>query len=160
MLLNYTTTISPEKTVAEIQSKLAKAGAWQILHEYERTTRELVGLSFRIDTEFGPIAFRLPANIAAVEMILTRQRKRSRYLKKPGDREQATRVAWRILKDWVEAQLALIETGQVKLEQVFLAFAQDSKGRTVYEGIKERKFAGLLMMEGDDRKVVNMENAV
>jgi len=152
-LLNYTTSISPEKTVAEIQSKLAKAGAWQILHEYQRGTGELIGLSFRIDTQFGAMAFRLPANIDAVSKILIAQRVRSRP-----DRQQATRVAWRILKDWVEAQLALIQTGQVTMEQVFLAFAQDSRGKTVYESLVEKKFAGLLM-EGGERKVVNMEAA-
>src|SRR4030095_4409462 len=150
-LLNYTTSISPEKTVAEIQSKLAKAGAWQILHEYQRGTGELIGLSFRIDTQFGPMAFRLPANIDAVTKILVKQRVRS----KP-DRAMAARVAWRVLKDWVEAQLALLETGQVTMEQVFLAFAQDSKGRTVYETLVGQKFAGLLQ-EGGERKVINME---
>ena len=56
-LLNYTTTIAPEKTVSEIQSKLAKAGAFQVLHEYERGSGELVGLSFRITTQFGDLAF-------------------------------------------------------------------------------------------------------
>jgi hypothetical protein len=142
-LLNYTTSIAPEKTVAEIQSKLAKAGAWQILHEYQRGTGELIGVSFRIDTQFGPMAFRLPAHIDAVMKILISQRVRGRF--RPGDRQQATRVAWRILKDWVEAQLALIQTGQVTMEQVFLAFAQDNTGQTVYEGLVKRKFAGLLM---------------
>lgn len=156
-LLNYTTSISADKTVAEIQSKLAKAGAWQILHEYQRGTGELIGLSFRIDTQFGPMAFRLPANIDAVVKILRDQRKRARYREE--DRAQATRVAWRILKDWVEAQLALIETGQVKLEQVFLAFAQDNKGRTVYDTLVSQKFAGLLMHGDEERKVVNMQEA-
>ena len=63
-LLNYSTQIAPEKTVAEIQSKLAKAGAFQILHEYERGSGTLRGLSFRIETEFGNMAFELPARIA------------------------------------------------------------------------------------------------
>jgi hypothetical protein len=42
------------------------------------------------------------------------------------------------------------------MEQVFLAFAQDSKGRTVYETLVGQKFAGLLQ-EGGERKVINME---
>jgi hypothetical protein len=59
-------------------------------------------------------------------------------------REQATRVAWRILKDWIEAQLALIQTGMVSVEQVFLPFAQSSSGKTLCEVLRERKFAQLL----------------
>ena len=73
-LLNYSTQIAPEKTVSEIQAKLAKAGAFQVLHEYERGSGELVGLSFRITTQFGDLAFELPANIDAVETILKKQR--------------------------------------------------------------------------------------
>lgn len=57
---------------------------------------------------------------------------------------QAARVGWRILKDWIEAQLALIETGMVTIEQVFLPYVQNDKGQTLYEAIADKKFAGLL----------------
>ena len=46
-------------------------------------------------------------------------------------KEQATRVAWRIVKDWLAAQLAMIEAGLVDLEEVFLPYAQNQAGRTV-----------------------------
>jgi hypothetical protein len=141
-LLNYTTEIAAEKTVGEIQRKLAQAGARQVLHGYD-TNGNLNELSFRIKTQFGEMAFRLPANIEAVEAILTRQFKsgRSRF----ASREQATRVAWRILKDWVEAQLALLQTGMVTIEQAFLPYAQNEKGQTIYEALSEKRFAGMLM---------------
>ena len=47
--------------------------------------------------------------------------------------EQAARVAWRILKDWVEAQMAVIDAGMATLPQVFLPYAQTDTGETVYE---------------------------
>ena len=34
--------------------------------------------------------------------------------------EQAYRVAWRNILDWVEAQMALLEIGMAKMEEVFL----------------------------------------
>ena len=139
-LLNYTTTVSAEKTVGEIQRKLATAGASQILHGYDKNAN-LNELSFRIKTQFGEMAFRLPANIEAVEAILLRQFKRRNAY---SSREQATRVAWRILKDWIEAQLALLQTGQVTIEQAFLAYMQNDQGVTVYEALREKRFAGLL----------------
>jgi hypothetical protein len=141
-LLNFSTTIAAEKTVSEIQAKLAQAGASQVLHGYDRNGN-LSELSFRIRTQFGEMAFRLPANIEAVEAILTRQFRsgRSRFT----SREHATKVAWRILKDWVEAQLALLQTGQVTIEQVFLAYAQNQDGQTTYEALCEKRFAGMLM---------------
>jgi len=152
-LLNYTTSIDAGKTVGEIQSKLAKAGAHQILHEYDGFGN-VSALSFRINTQFGDMAFRLPANITAVEKILKKQFTRGRYT----DTEQATRVGWRILKDWIEAQLALIETGMVTVEQVFLPYAQDSQGRTVYEVLANQKFKTLALPTPS--KVVHMEEAI
>ena len=47
--------------------------------------------------------------------------------------EQAERVAWRILKDWLEAQLALVQTEMVSLDCVMLPYMQADDGRTVYE---------------------------
>lgn len=140
-LLNYTTEIAAEKSVGEIQRRLAQAGVSQVLHGYD-AEGNLSELSFRIKTQFGEMSFRMPANVEAVQAILRRQFKsgRSRFT----SREHATKVAWRILKDWVEAQLALLRTGQVTIEQVFLAYAQNDTGQTMYEALVERKFAGLL----------------
>jgi hypothetical protein len=140
-LLNYTTEIAAEKTVGEIQRKLAQAGASQVLHGYDREGN-LSELSFKIKTQFGEMAFRLPANIEAVQGVLTRQFKsgRSRF----ASREHATKVAWRILKDWIEAQLALLRTGMVTVEQAFLPYAQNSNGQTVYEVLVEKRFTGML----------------
>jgi len=147
-LLNYTTEIAAEKTVGEIQRRLAEAGASQVLHGYD-AHGNLSELSFRINTQFGEMAFRLPANIEAVQSILQRQFKsgRSRFTSK----EHATKVAWRILKDWIEAQLALLRTGQVTIEQAFLAYAQNANGETVYEVLRDRKFATLALNEGRDK---------
>jgi hypothetical protein len=142
-LLNYTTSIAADKTVNEIQSKLAKAGAHQILHEYDGLGN-VIALSFRIQTQFGNMAFRLPANISAVEKILKKQFTRGRYT----ETDQATRVGWRILKDWIEAQLALIQTGMVTVEQVFLPYAQDNQGRTVYETLVDNRFKNLALEIG------------
>jgi hypothetical protein len=138
-LLNYTTSISAEKTVAEIQTKLAKAGAHQILQEYSGGV--ISAVSFRIKTQFGDMAFRLPADIDKVHIVLQKQFRRGKF----AEREQAARVGWRILKDWAEAQLALIETGMATIEQVFLPYWQGgSDGQTLYEVIRDRKFQPLL----------------
>lgn len=143
-LLNYTTSISAEKTVSEIQGQLARAGARQILHEYD-AAGNVSALSFKIHTQFGEVAFQLPANIAAVEAILKQQSRAGRVPKRLADYSQATRVGWRILKDWIEAQVALIQTGMVTMEQVMLPFAQNQTGKTVYEALCEKKFSGLAL---------------
>jgi hypothetical protein len=156
-LLNYTTSIASEKTVSEIQSALAKAGATAVMHEYDGFGN-VSALSFRIMTRFGEIAFRLPANVSAVQLVLRRQAQSGkiprRYI---DDLPQATRVAWRILKDWTEAQLALVETGMVTIEQVFLAYAQNASGQTLFEAISEKKFTGLALPSSTSSKVVELD---
>src|SRR3712207_6482330 len=130
-LLNYTTSIAPQKTVMEIQAMLAKAGASAIMAEYD-TDGNIVALSFRLRDEQGSyISFKLPTAWQPVLETLKRQSV-SRTLQTP---EQALRVAWRITKDWVAAQLAIIETRMVTTAQVFLPYAITQQGQTVYEYI-------------------------
>ena len=54
--------------------------------------------------------------------------------------EHAYRVAWRIIKDWVEAQLSLLETEMVKMEEIFLPCVIAHSGQTVYQVMAERHF--------------------
>lgn len=131
-ILNYTTSISTEKTAAEIQKKLAMAGAQAVLSEYDKDG-VMCAMSFRINNIF----FRLPINIDGVYSALCKDRNASKKFK---TYEQASRVAWRIIKDWIEAQVAIIQAGQADLVQVFLPYAQDKSGKTVYEAIKEGGF--------------------
>lgn len=129
-LLNYTTSIAPQKTVMEIQSLLVKAGASKILADYD-TEGNIISLSFQLKAEQGDISFTLPTAWQPVLETLKRQNV-SRSLQTP---EQALRVAWRITKAWVEAQLAIIETRMVTTAQVFLPYAITKDGSTVYEYI-------------------------
>src|SRR6185295_14065113 len=98
-LLNYTTTVAADKTAAEIVRILANAGAVQVLTDYSEGRP--TGIAFALATMNGLRQYRLPVNAAAVEAVLRKQRVPRRYAKAG----QAERVAWRILKDWVEAQL-------------------------------------------------------
>jgi hypothetical protein len=138
-ILNFSTTIEVSKTVGEISAMLAKAKAAAILTELEGGF--VSAISFRINTEFGILTFRLPANTQRVYQTIVRDRRIPPRIR---TREQAARVAWRILKDWLEAQLAMIEVGLVDLEQVFLPYAQNENGQTVYEAMKSQRFSNLL----------------
>lgn len=129
-LLNYTTSIAPQKTVMEIQALLAKAGADAIMANYD-TDGNVVALSFSIPHEGQQISFKLPTDWKPVYDTLKRQNV-ARSLQTP---EQALRVAWRITKNWVEAQLAIIETRMVTTAQVFLPYAVTKDGSTVYQYI-------------------------
>lgn len=130
-LLNYTTRIPTNKTVGEIQKLLAKAGANAILSEYDNNG-EVTAVSFKMSVRNNEIGFRLPVEPDKVLLVLKTQRGVEPRYKTV---EHAKRVAWRIVKDWVEAQLAIIETQMVEAEQVFLPYAITSNGETLYETI-------------------------
>jgi hypothetical protein len=152
-ILNYSTTIEVSKTVGEISVMLAKAKATAILTELEEGI--VSAISFRIKTEFGLLTFRLPANAQRFFQQMVRDR---RVPPKMRTKEQATRVAWRIVKDWLAAQLAMIEAGLVDLEEVFLPYAQNQAGRTVYEVMKTERFSNFLMEEPKEAQQDLQEN--
>ena len=134
-LLNYTTQISADKTITEIQKCLATHGAKMIVNEYD-DNGFIIGLSFAIELDGQKVGFRLPCDWRPVLQILEEDRKVPRNKK---TQEQAIRVAWRIIKDWVEAQMAIVETKMVKTEQVFLPYTVQKNGKTLYDNVIESK---------------------
>ena len=136
-ILNYTTKISVDKTAAEIQAKLGKANAQAVMCEYENGI--VSHIAFRINTPHGVMTFRLPANTDGVLRAMTK----ARLPKSKCNKEQAARVAWRIVKDWVEAQLAIIEAEMATMAEVFLPYAQGIDGKTVYENLLEKGLPAL-----------------
>ena len=124
-LLNYTTKIDIYTTIGAIQGMLVKHGAKKILQDYDDSGR-IVAISFVINTPTGIRGIRLPANTNAVMEVLTRQKVKCDYA-------QAERVAWRIVKDWVEAQMAILESEMVMMDQIFLPYMVNNQGETLYE---------------------------
>ena len=129
-ILNYTTEIPADRTVAEIQRILARAGAARVQVDYQ--DKEPASVSFILMLSGQPLPFRLPADADGVYRILYRDNTIARRYRTP---EHARRVSWRIVKDWVEAQLALIQSGQASLPQLFLPHAVRADGRTLFEQV-------------------------
>jgi len=88
---------------------------------------------------------RLPARIEKAQAVLKQQWEAGTISHKRGKEktygyEQAYRVAWRNILDWVEAQMALIEIEMAKLEEVFLPYMVDRNGRTYFETLEQNHF--------------------
>ncbi len=134
-----TTKISPSKTVGEIQKVLAEYGANHILIEYE--DNEVAAVSFTYKIEGREIAYRLPSNWQSIYDRLAKRRKRIRNRGKQDLIDHAKRIAWRTVLRWVEAQLAFIEQGQVKMEQVFLhCMIVGPNNQTLFQKMEESKW--------------------
>lgn len=142
-LLNYTTKVDVEKTLAEIQRCLISHGANAVLTEYDNEGY-VTALSFKIPLNGQNIGFRLPTDWRPVLEIMKHD---SKVPKRLETQQQALKVAWRITKDWVVAQMAIVETKMVSMPQIFLPYAVTKNGKTIYEKILDG---------GDDRfKLLN-----
>lgn len=139
-ILNYTTKVAPEKTIAEIQGRLVKNGAKQISFDYSEAG-ELVALMFRIDVDSMPVFFSITPNIDGVMKAMEKDRSIARNF---CNIQQAVRVAWRIEKDWLEAQLAKIEAGLATPLQLLLPYAAAKDGQTFYQKVIASKGKMLL----------------
>lgn len=137
-LKNYTTSINARKTASEISQMLAEHGAKAVMLDYD-DNGEVSALSFKVNVEGNDVGFRLPADWKAVQHILKNDSDVTAT--KHQTESHAKRVAWRIIKDWVDSQLALLETRMVEIEEVFLPYAVDNQGETLYSRMKNRNFS-------------------
>lgn len=135
-LLNYTTKINVHVTLGEITAQLVTHGAKRIMQDYDDENR-ITALTFCIETPAGVRGIRLPANVDAVHKVLAKQKVKC-------DRDQAERVAWRIVKDWVEAQMAILESEMVQMDEIFLPYMVNSTGKTFFQAYQ----ANQLRLEG------------
>ena len=139
-LLNYTTKVNAQKTVTEVMGLLVAKGADEISIVYD-DDRQPAGLKWTVQSpRLGRVAFALPCNIDAVFGKLTEQR--VMVTAPESRRQQAIRTSWRILKDWVEAQMALLETGMVTMDEIFLPYML-SGGQTFYQALVAGEFRAL-----------------
>lgn len=127
-LLNYTTKVPVFRSVQEIQKALVKAGASSIMQDFD-SEGVISAIAFQINLNGNNISFRLPSETRAVLAVMQQDGTPRSYLTE----EHAQRVAWRIIKDWVEAQMAIVQTKMVTLPQVFLPYAVNKDGVTLYE---------------------------
>lgn len=130
-ILNYTTKVDIYTTIGQIQGNLVKHGAKKIMQDYDENGR-ISALCFAVETPCGIQGIKMPANVQAVQKVLEKQKVKADY-------EQAERVAWRIIKDWVEAQMAILESEMVSIEEIFLPYMINKTGETIYQLYKQNQ---------------------
>jgi len=138
-MLNYTTSVPVSRTVAQVQAKLVEHGARAVMMEYDDRGR-ITALAFNVKTPSGDLPIRLPIDAAATLRVLQRQADNREIPARYAKEEHAYRVAWRNIFHWVSAQLALLETEMVRMEQIFLPYVITPGGQTVYQVMVEKHF--------------------
>lgn len=120
------TTVPVLRSVQQIQSLVAKFGASEFSTQYDPATGEPIAIAFKVtdpnlgDGTFLPVALRAPTDVVYKAILRTKKRTQDKAVQKSA-REQAARVAWRNLHDFVRASLIGVQTGIMSLGEAFMA---------------------------------------
>lgn len=146
---NYTSTIAAATSMSRIEEMLVEAGARDFMKSYNNKKEcDAIVFVMAVPGSPAPMHFKLPAKVDACYEALWKNYLKT--VKKPSEtmkqtlREQAARTAWKIIHDWVEIQLSLIQLEQAEAMEIFLPYAYnpDSK-ETYYEHLKKKGFKQL-----------------
>lgn len=132
---NYTTEVNATRTIGEISDQLVSHGARRVQVDYD-TQRQIEGIAFDFPVQGINIHFRLPTNAQGVHAVLQSQAGVDRRQK---TLEHAHKVSLRILKDWIAAQMAIVEAGAAQLAEVFLPYAVQADGKTMFQAFEEHQ---------------------
>jgi len=148
---NYTSDKAIDRIFAELQQTLGQHGAKQISYDYGDDGR-VHGMRFTIRVNGAFIPVKLPARVDKAQAVLKRQWESGAISHKRGKEqtygdEQAYRVAWRNILDWVQAQMALLEIEMARIEEVFLPYMVTKSGETFFEATQRTHFT---LGGGDD----------
>lgn len=135
---NYTTKVPATQTVGEIQGILATHGARKVMMDYDADGK-VTAVTFALmigDTLQG---FRLEARPHGVMAAMAKDRTKCTA-------KQADDIAWRNVKDWIAAQVALVETEQATMAELFLPMMTGRRGQTLYEEFQ----SGRLLLGGGE----------
>ena len=132
MLKNYQSRSPLPNIFNAIEKTLAEHKAKQIVRDYDDQGR-IVSISFVVATSHGDVGVKLPARFSKVKEIFDQNGLNYKE-------DQPYRTAWATIRDWVSAQMALIDWKMVKPEEVFLPYAINRDGKTFFEVIESRGY--------------------
>jgi hypothetical protein len=157
-LKNYTSDVPVSETIHRIEKVLVRCGVAGITKEYG-PQGEVAAVAFSIVLPDTPkFNVRLPADKDAALQALwldyaagdrlsqdgnsiwsnARKKKRKRDFV-----DQAERTAWKIVQDWIEVQMSMIQLKQADHVQVFLPYVWDGQ-QTYYQRLKSNGFRAMI----------------
>lgn len=123
------------------QAALVKAGASGVSYGYDQG--RINALSFTLLLKDQTLQFKLPVNWCNFQKVLIKEQNPRAH-----DEDYAYRVAWACTKDWIEAQMAFVESENVSLPQVFLPYAVVKGGQTLFEKVANNP--GFMLGDGNN----------
>lgn len=159
-LKNYTSAVSVDQTLAKIEKTLVRCGVSGIAKEYDgrgKINALAFVIRFTANGANQELNIRLPVDADKAQealwrdyadgdkttvdgTILYNSRKR---LNRASFKEQAERTAWKIMQDWIEVQMSMIQMQQAEVTQVFLPYIWRG-GQSFYDEIRGNGYKTLL----------------
>lgn len=137
-IFKQTTEVPVGRSTAGIIDMLAKAKARSVHQEFA-TNGEVKSIRFAMELDGKIFCFELPARVDAVFKVLKAQKSHRSRATDADLRLQAARIAWRQTYAWVEAQLAIIQTGMVEPDEAFMAYNVNERGQTLFQHWKDQR---------------------
>lgn len=129
---NYTTDIAVGKSMGEVIGALTRRGVTRVSTVFDEDGNP-AGIAFTMKTPYGVREFELPVKVDGVLAAM----KRDKVAAAKQTREHAAKVAWRIAKDWLEAQAALIDADLATLDEVMFPYMIANDGRSAFELMRD-----------------------
>ena len=142
---NYTSATPAWKSINNIEKYLVAAGATDISKKYENGICTAITFRMVIRPDYHTLFFQLPAKVEACFDVFWKEIKQPKKDTKLRIREQAERTAWKIVCDWVQVQLSMIQLDQAEIVEVFLPYVYDPRtDQTFYHKIKDNAYKQLI----------------
>lgn len=140
-LKNYTTEVTAAKSIDAIERLLIDFGATNIMKEYS-ADRKIESISFIVECKDMKLPFRLPAKTKAIYKWLKKKRPNTQ---EKTLMEQAERICWKQMWEWIYINLCLIELEQVEKLEALFPYLYDVQARqTWFEKTAKENFKALL----------------
>jgi hypothetical protein len=130
--LNYTTIVAAGKTAHECLAVLGKYGAKRAGLAYGRDKIPM-GITFVLGTRWGERGYEIALNFDGTAQSLERAYEDRRIERKYTGAAHAQKVAWRVLKMWLESNLALVEAGLAEPERVLFPYMLLAPEHTLFD---------------------------
>lgn len=139
---NYTSTVSPLRSISRIESELQKIGVTHIAELYDNGN--VTGIVFQINHNGMPLTFKLAARTQAIEALMLSGFKRMRKDTDARVKDQSRRTAWKIVSDSVAVKVAeIMIEGRNTIEAFLSSVYNMQKDQTLFEQIEAGKFKAL-----------------
>jgi hypothetical protein len=142
---NYTSDVGVDKSLWIIKKRLVGAGASHIAEFYNEEEHSLEGILFQIKVNGNYVTYKLPSSVNDVRDYFLSAIKKEHRGTRERVVEQALKTAWKLLADWVDIQISMIEVGKKDFQELFFQYAYSQvKDKTVYEMLQNNYINNLL----------------